>query len=141
MFRKKRNLAIFIFIILVVVAAVFAFPLPRKDVIEAEPTPEYMVEIRIENRTEQRFENLKFGIADAVDSVLDDIDFEETDENVASFWVGYTATTEFYFKIRTSESFVETTFDIKEMDQVDHPQLFSLIVVEADGLLKIEEAP
>lgn len=91
-------------------------------------------------RTEQRFENLKFGIVDADDTVLEDIDFKEDDENVASFWVGYTDTTEFYMKIKTSESFVETTFDIKEKDQVDNPQLFSLIVVEDKGQLKIEES-
>ncbi len=71
---------------------------------------------------------------------MEDIDFKEDDENVASFWVGYTDTTEFYMKIKTSESFVETTFDIKEKDQVDNPQLFSLIVVEDKGQLKIEES-
>ena len=31
-------------------------------------------------------------------------------------------------------------FDIKEKDQVDNPQLFSLIVVEDKGQLKIEES-
>ena len=59
-----------------VLAAIFAFILLRKDAIEADPAPEYMIEIRIENRTEQRFENLKFGIADANDTVLEDIDFD-----------------------------------------------------------------
>ena len=122
MFRKKRNIAIFIFLLLLVLAAIFAFLLQRKDVMEAG------------------FENLKFGIVDADDTVLEDIDFKEDDENVASFWVGYTDTTEFYMKIKTSESFVETTFDIKEKDQVDNPQLFSLIVVEDKGQLKIEES-
>ena len=140
MFRKKRNIAIFIFLLLLVLAAIFAFLLQRKYVMEADPTPEYLIEIRIENRTEQRFENLKFGIVDADDTVLEDIDFKEDDENVAAFWVGYTDTTEFYMKIKTSESFVETTFDIKEKDQVDNPQLFSLIVVEDKGQLKIEES-
>ena len=140
MSRKKRNIAILIFLLLLVLAAIFAFLLQRKDVMEADSTPEYLIEIRIENRTEQRFENLKFGIVDADDTVLEDIDFKEDDENVASFWVGYTDTTEFYMKIKTSESFVETTFDIKEKDQVDNPQLFSLIVVEDKGQLKIEES-
>ncbi len=73
MFRKKKDIAIFIFLLLLVLAAIFAFLLLRKDAIEADPAPEYMIEIRIENRTEQRFENLKFGIADANDTVLEDI--------------------------------------------------------------------
>ncbi len=101
-----------------------------------------MIEIRIENTTKQRFKNLKFGIASADNRVLDDIDFKENDKNVASFWVGYTTTTKFYLKIKTLEdSIVETTFDIVKKDQVDHPQLFSLIVVEDHGQLKIEESP
>lgn len=118
-----------------------AFYSLRKDVTEVDPTPEYMIEIRIENRTGQRFENLKFGIVDADHTVLEDIDFEEDDENTASFWVGYTDTTEFYFKVKTSEDFAKIYFDIAEKDQVDNPQLFSLIVVEENGRLKIEESP
>lgn len=141
MFRKKKNIAIFIFLLMLVLAAIFVFILLQKDVIVVDPTPEYMIEIRIENRTEQRFENLKIGIVDVNDTVLEDIDFEEDDENVASFWVGYTDTTEFYFKIKTLEGFVETTFDIKEKDQVENPQLFFLLVIENNGQLKIEESP
>ena len=36
--------------------------------------------------------------------------------------------------------FYMAIFDIKEKDQVDNPQLFSLIVVEDKGQLKIEES-
>ena len=93
---------------------------------------EYMVEIRVENKTEEQFENLKFGIVDANDTVLEDIDFEDDDENIASFWVGYTNTTEFYLKIKTSES--------SEKDQVDIPQQFLLILMKENGILKIQES-
>lgn len=101
---------------------------------------EYMVEIRVENKTEEQFENLKFGIVDANDTVLEDIDFEDDDENIASFWVGYTNTTEFYLKIKTSESSVKKTFHIKEKDQVDIPQQFLLILMKENGILKIQES-
>lgn len=101
---------------------------------------EYMVEIRVENKTEEQFENLKFGIVDANDTVLEDIDFEDDDENIASFWVGYTNTTEFYLKIKTSESSVKKTFHIKEKDQVDIPQQFLLILMKENGILKIKES-
>ena len=70
-----------------------------------------MIEIRVENNTDEPFENMKFGILDADNTLLEEIDFKETDENTARFWVGYTNTTDFYLKIRTSERFIEETFD------------------------------
>lgn len=113
----------------------------QKEKVMVNQTPEYMIEIRVENKTEERFENLKFGILDEKNTLLEDIDFEEKDVNVASFWVGYNSTTDFYLKISTSDSFVENMFDIKEKNQVENPQLLSLIVIKDNGVLKIQESP
>jgi hypothetical protein len=100
-----------------------------------------MIEIRVENNTDEPFENIKFGILDADNTLLEEIDFKETDENTARFWVGYTNTTDFYLKIRTSERFIEETFDIREKNQVDNPQLLLLRVLKEDGIVKIQESP
>ena len=100
-----------------------------------------MIEIRVENNTDEPFENMKFGILDADNTLLEEIDFKETDENTARFWVGYTNTTDFYLKIRTSERFIEETFDIREKNQVDNPQLLLLHVRKEDGIVKIQESP
>ena len=91
--------------------------------------------------TDEPFENIKFGILDADNTLLEEIDFKETDENTARFWVGYTNTTDFYLKIRTSERFIEETFDIREKNQVDNPQLLLLRVLKEDGIVKIQESP
>ena len=100
-----------------------------------------MIDIRVENNTDEPFENMKFGILDADNTLLEEIDFKETDENTARFWVGYTNTTDFYLKIRTSERFIEETFDIREKNQVDKPQLLLLHVLKEDGIVKIQESP
>ena len=43
--------------------------------------------------------------------------------------------------IRTSERFIEETFDIREKNQVDNPQLLLLHVLKEDGIVKIQESP
>ncbi|MEG0899997.1 MAG: hypothetical protein RSF40_09855 [Oscillospiraceae bacterium] len=140
MLRKiiQKN-KIIIWTLLFVIGAVITIIWSHKEKVIVDQTPQYMIEIRVENKTEERFENLKFGISDGNNTLIEDIYFEETDENVASFWVGYNSTTNFYLKIRTSDSFVENMFDIKEKDQVNNPQLLSLIVIEDNGVLKIQE--
>ena len=97
--KKKKGILIGAVVLFLIVAIIAIIWLRQKIAVEKEQTPEYMVEIRVENGTNYLFENLKFGIVVANDNVLEDIDFEETDENVASFWVGYTDTTEFYVKL------------------------------------------
>ena len=134
--KKKVIITLLVFLGVSVIIAVYGI---QKEKVEVEQVPKYMIEIRVENKTEERFENLKFGILDVYNTVLGDIDFEETDENIARFWVGYTATTDFYVKIKTSESYIEKTFDIKKKDQVDHPQIFSLALLEVNGVLKLQE--
>lgn len=102
--------------------------------------PEYMVEIRVENKSDERVKNIKFGIVDAKNTLLEDLKFEETDDAEAVFWVGYTNTTVFYLKIRTSDSYVEKTFDIERMNKVDAPQQLLFNLTKEAGVLQIQES-
>ena len=138
---RTHKVMIFSFIFFILGLLFAAVIWLRRQNLDIAQTPEHMIEIRVENNTDEPFENMKFGILDADNTLLEEIDFKETDENTARVWVGYTNTTDFYLKIRTSENFIEETFDIREKNQVDNPQLLLLHVLKEDGIVKIQESP
>ena len=138
---RTHEVMIFSFIFFILGLLFAAVIWLRRQNLDIAQTPEHMIEIRVENNTDEPFENMKFGILDADNTLLEEIDFKETDENTARFWVGYTNTTDFYLKIRTSERFIEETFDIREKNQVDNPQLLLLHVRKEDEIVKIQESP
>lgn len=100
---RTHKVMIFSFIFFILGLLFAAVIWLRRQNLDIAQTPEHMIEIRVENNTDEPFENMKFGILDADNTLLEEIDFKETDENTARFWVGYTNTTDFYLKIRTSE--------------------------------------
>ena len=73
---RTHKVMIFSFIFFILGLLFAAVIWLRRQNLDIAQTPEHMIEIRVENNTDEPFENMKFGILDADNTLLEEIDFK-----------------------------------------------------------------